>query len=79
MPAKPQTATLFAIHHGIAVCAEFADAPQLKMLEEPWFKIWRDNMVWFMHYRNHTPESLCAIFMTLTMLKLPESLDIPHD
>lgn len=70
---------LFAIYHGIAVCAEFAENPRLPMLDELWFKTWRDNMVWFMHYRNHTTESLCAVFMTLTMLKLPECLEKSHD
>jgi hypothetical protein len=70
---------LLAIYHGIAVCAEFSDDPHLVMLEEPWFQGWRDNMVWFMHYRNHTTESLCAVFMTLVMTKLPGSLESAHD
>jgi hypothetical protein len=64
-----------ALYHALAICAEHSDQNYaMNVLDEKWFPDWRKEMVYFLHFRNHTPESLCMIFMTLMQLRFAENL-----
>lgn len=71
---------LLAIYHGLAICAEHSENRyEMGFLDEPWFGPWRDEMLFFLHFRNYTPESLCMIFFTLMQAKFPDNLQVSHD
>jgi hypothetical protein len=71
---------LLAIYHALAICAEHSDAGfRLSFLDQDWFRKWRDEMIYFLHYRNYSPEGLCAIFMTLSCLLFPDNLASEND
>lgn len=71
---------LLALYHAIAICSEHSDhSYATEVLDEDWFPKWREEMVYFLHFRNHTPESLSMIFMTLMQLKFQDNLLVEHD
>jgi hypothetical protein len=71
---------IFAIYHALAICAEHSDRSYAtEVLDEPWFSKWRDEMTYFLHFRNHTPEALCMIFLTLMELRFPANLVVSKD
>ena len=71
---------LLAIYHAVAICCEHSEIRYVTdIFDEAWFQKWRDEMVYFLHYRNHTPESLCMIFLTLMQLRFPDNLLFDKD
>jgi hypothetical protein len=70
---------IFAVYHGLAICGEHSSVKAMSILDEMWFVKWRDEFVYYLHYRNYTAESLCFIFNTLSSLAFPEIISITSD
>lgn len=71
---------LLALYHALAICCEHSENKYvMEILDEPWFPKWREEMIYFLHYRNHTPESLCMIFLTLMQLRFSDNLLLSKD
>ena len=69
-----------AIYQSLAICAQRQDQSYcLEVMDEPWFEGWRDEMVYFLHFRNYTPEALCQVFFVLSCVKFPECVDLEAD
>lgn len=62
-----------AIMHGLSICAEFDENKLGDFLCEPFFKKWWETMLFLLHDRNHTPESIMVIFQTLSYTYFPNS------
>lgn len=63
---------LYAVYHGIAVCAEY-HRENLKITKEPFFLQWLDNFTFLLHYRNYTPEAIIFVFETFSWFAFPKN------
>jgi len=67
---------LFAIHHGLATCAEDCSEKQIKsLLQTRHFSSWENDFAFILRRGSRDNDSLIFIFKTLCLTYFPENLD----
>jgi hypothetical protein len=65
---------IFAIYHGLAICADGSDEVSKEIVNSPAIDAWIKDFCYLLHHRNYTPESLIFIFETFCAFWLPDNL-----
>lgn len=70
---------IFAVTHGLAICGEFSVKECEVMIQEKWFDIWVNDLLYLLHNRNYTSESLMFIYQTLSIFKFSSNFEVESE
>ena len=66
---------ILAIYHALAICSEYDKS--YNITEADWFLSWFDSIIFMLHHRRYTAESLMLVFETISRIFYKNGLKEP--